>query len=84
MVMDPADELQASWLKTILVQMLDKETKLHVGEEIGKEGVKFEKAKGEGLPSDCDFLIRSRDQEDSWSELFDTSRRLPCKVVTKP
>ena len=44
MVMNPADELQPTWLKTILVQMLDKETKLHVGEEIGKDGVTFEQA----------------------------------------
>ena len=38
--------------------MLDKETKLHVGEEIGKEGVTFEQAKARVT----DFITRNEEQ----------------------
>ena len=58
MVMNPSDELQPTWLKTILFQMLDKETKLHVGEEIGKDGVTFEQAKARVT----DFITLNEDQ----------------------
>ena len=39
MVKDKSGELQPEWLKTILMQMLDKETRMHIGEEIGKDEV---------------------------------------------
>ena len=45
MVKDKSGELQPEWLKTILMQMLDKETKMHIGEEIGKDDVTYEMAK---------------------------------------
>ena len=45
MVKDKSGELQPEWLKTILMQMLDKETKMHLGEEIGKDDVTYEVAK---------------------------------------
>ena len=45
MVADKSNELQPTWLKTILVQMLDKETKLHIGEEVGKDEITYEQAK---------------------------------------
>ena len=38
-------ELQDNWLKTLLVGMLDKETRLHIGEEIGKDTVSYDQAK---------------------------------------
>merc|ERR1712026_631735 len=43
MVTDKNNELQPTWLKMILVQMLDKETKLHIGEEIGKDEVTYQR-----------------------------------------
>ena len=39
------DELAPAWLKTILMQMLDKETKMHIGEELAKDEVNYEVAK---------------------------------------
>merc|ERR1711884_814553 len=44
-VKDKSGELQQEWLKTILTQMLDKETKMHLGEEIGKDDVTYEAAR---------------------------------------
>ena len=45
MVKDKSGELQPEWLKTILMQMLDKETNMHLGEEIGKDEVSYEVAR---------------------------------------
>ena len=45
MVKDKSGELQPEWLKTILMQMLDKETRMHLGEEIGKDDVSYEAAR---------------------------------------
>merc|ERR1711884_710907 len=44
-VKDKSGELQQEWLKTILTQMLDKETKMLLGEEIGKDDVTYEAAR---------------------------------------
>ena len=45
MVRNSSDELSPAWLKTILIQMLDKETRMHIGEEIGKDDIAYEIAK---------------------------------------
>ena len=39
------DELQDGWMKTLLIGMLDKESRLHIGEEIGKDDITYEVAK---------------------------------------
>ena len=45
MVKDKSGELQPEWLKTILMQMLDNESRMHLGEEIGKDHITYEEAK---------------------------------------
>merc|ERR1711994_542050 len=45
MVKDKSGELAPEWLKTILMQMLDKESKMHIGEELARDDVSYEAAK---------------------------------------
>ena len=37
--------LQDEWLRTILSQMLDRETKMHIGEKITGDGISYDRAK---------------------------------------
>ena len=39
------EELQDSWLKSVLIQMLDPTTKKHLGTQLNQEEVKFSRAK---------------------------------------
>merc|ERR1711884_569765 len=57
-VKDKSGELQQEWLKTILTQMLDKETKMHLGEEIGKDEVTYEAARARIT----DFITLNEDE----------------------
>ena len=37
--------LQDEWLRTILLQMLDRETTMHLGEKISSDGISYDRAK---------------------------------------
>merc|ERR1711994_985824 len=58
MVKDKSGELQPEWLKTILMQMLDRETRMHIGEEIGKDEVTYEAARARIT----DFMTLNEDE----------------------
>merc|ERR1711978_578298 len=61
MVKDKSGELAPEWMKTILMQMLDKESKMHIVEELARDDVSYEAAKARIT----DFITLNEDDGES-------------------